>query len=60
MTRDKFPKAPVGQASVPVTTEENKELVERASLQVERASLPAYFRQARRPVLPYLSFPLIW
>ncbi len=32
MTRDKFLKSPVGQASVPVTTKENKELAEQASL----------------------------
>lgn len=32
MTRNKFKKEPVGQASVPVTTEENKELVGQPSL----------------------------
>ena len=53
MTRDKFPKAPVGQASVPVISEENEELVGQASLpalnkeqvSIYRRKLP-HWRQA--------------
>jgi REP element-mobilizing transposase RayT len=53
MTRDKFLKSPVGQASVPVTTKENKELAEQASLpglneeqvSIYRRKLP-HWRQA--------------
>ena len=53
MTTNKFRKATVGQASVPVTVEENKELVEQASLpalnkehvSIYRRKLP-HWRQA--------------
>jgi len=53
MTRDKFLKSPEGQASVPVTTKENKELAEQASLpglneeqvSIYRRKLP-HWRQA--------------
>ena len=53
MTRDKFSKAPVGQASVPVISEENEELVGQASLpalnkeqvSIYRRKLP-HWRQA--------------
>ena len=53
MTRNKFLKSPVGQASVPVTTKENEELADQASLpglneeqvSIYRRKLP-HWRQA--------------